>query len=397
MASSEDLFDDEFDEIIINLVPAETVSAICNGTHPALDFVLNEEPKAPKNIKISALQKIKLPKTTEEMISNLKPMWEAAIKQLKEYELYKIGPAQLIEKRMTTLEVLKSMLEKPGQSSCFESISIAIFSILKGMEKFTFASDAKQTLWKEFYRCLASNEYRVLWDPLREIIYVNFDILVFNLSLKLMEIFLNENIITDSRVKDTSLEISKMDVREQNIIKYVAGFIPFVLKKRYEHSENESSQRFHKVLSSWSDCKNDSKSFLLKDKWINLVDRGGLVNVNDSCFLFFRSVEKCVRGIFNVEYLRLYDGENLKHLILKNVLESTQVINNWDIALGENEMPPNEKETLLKTVAQYWIDMRGRAFMRAWVDDLRAQREKDISHKGEHSLRKQLNTSKKSN
>ena len=80
------LYEDEFNEIIINF------SAICSGTDPALDFVLNEEPKAPENIKICLLQKIKLTKTTEEMFSNFKPIWEAAINQLKEDGLYNIGP-----------------------------------------------------------------------------------------------------------------------------------------------------------------------------------------------------------------------------------------------------------------------------------------------------------------
>ena len=73
----------------------------------------------------------------------------------------------------------------------------------------------------------------------------------------------------------------------RTIIKYVAEFIPFNHEKRYKHSEYESIQRFHKVLLSWSDYKNDSKSFLLKDKWINLVDRGGLINVNDTVVFYF--------------------------------------------------------------------------------------------------------------
>ena len=76
MASHEDLYDDEFEEIIISFVPTETVAAICNGTHSALEFIHNKE-----------LLKIKLAKTTEEMISICKPMWENAIDQLKEDKL----------------------------------------------------------------------------------------------------------------------------------------------------------------------------------------------------------------------------------------------------------------------------------------------------------------------
>ena len=77
------------------------------------------------------------------------------------------------------------------------------------------------------------------------------------------------------------------------------------------------------TLLHWSKKENDSKSFEAKDKWINIINRGRLVDVNDNCFLFFRAVEYCVRDLFNTSYLKHYNGENLKTVLMKAVLEST--------------------------------------------------------------------------
>ena len=54
---------------------------------------------------------------------------------------------------------------------------------------------------------------------------------------------------------------------------------------------------------------------------------------------------------------------------MKAVLESTHVINRSDFSIGENDLSSIEMEELLKIVTAYWIDIRGRAFIKAWVDE----------------------------
>ena len=62
-------------------------------------------------------------------------------------------------------------------------------------------------------------------------------------------------------------------------------------------------------------------------------------------------MEYRVRSILNVQYLRCYAGENLKIVMLKNILNSRHVLNNWDIAVGDTELESKEKEKLLKLIA----------------------------------------------
>ena len=394
MADCEEFYDDNLDEIIISFIPSEMVTKISKGVHPALNFIRNEEPEIEEKASSSAtIGKIQLLKPREDTLTACFEFWKAALKSVQEDEIYKIGPESIINKRKSTIDRFFKVLSEENLP-CFGEILLKLYSVLKQIENSSFLSDGKQKLWKNFYACLSSDDYKFHWAPLLDIAVVdNFDLLCFKLSDKLMEILVaDNNLLNNDTMVTNDIDVSKMDEREQNAVKYVAGFIPFVLLKRYQGSINESAKKYSTVLSSWCTRENDSKSFIFKDKWINMVDRGGLVNVNDNCFLFFRAVEYCVKGVFNVEYLKKYNGENLKSVILETVFKSTQVLNCWDVAVGEIEMTPEEKENLMKIVAQYWINIRGRAFIRAWVDELRGYN-KDVSKKGEHSLRKQLNTS----
>ena len=192
-----------------------------------------------------------------------------------------------------------------------------------------------------------------------------------------------------------SYDNEKLDDRENNILKYVAGFVAFSLKKRFTRNPNALNKNLCKSLENWSVKQFESKCFEFKDRWIDLVNRGGLVDVNNKCFLFFRSVEYAVRRVFNVDILTNYAGENLKELITKQIFNNKHVIYCWDRLNENSKMEKEEKERLFKDVISYWISIRGRAFVRAWVDGMRKDYKDKVSKKGEHSHRKELNASSK--
>uniref|UniRef100_A0A7M5X5K7 Uncharacterized protein n=1 Tax=Clytia hemisphaerica TaxID=252671 RepID=A0A7M5X5K7_9CNID len=180
-----------------------------------------------------------------------------------------------------------------------------------------------------------------------------------------------------------------MDDREQNIVNYVAGFIAHSAKKYYKRKGSEGEQ-FIAAIKTWSTGKK-AKCFEFKNKWIDLRDRGGLVHVSDNCFLFFRAIEYSVRDVFNPVTLNNYAGENLKELIKERIFKRKYVIYRWDELMKGDELDSIEKESLFKLVVVRWIDIRGKAFVRAWVDGLRQKYKDKVSDKGEHSHRKQLN------
>ena len=47
-------------------------------------------------------------------------------------------------------------------------------------------------------------------------------------------------------------------------------------------------------------------------KWAELVNKGGLIEVNNNLFIFIRRTETYVQQIFNLELLKNYEGEELR-------------------------------------------------------------------------------------
>ena len=47
-------------------------------------------------------------------------------------------------------------------------------------------------------------------------------------------------------------------------------------------------------------------------KWAELVNKGGLIEVNNNFFIFIRRTETYVQQILNLEPLKNYEGEELR-------------------------------------------------------------------------------------
>ena len=47
-------------------------------------------------------------------------------------------------------------------------------------------------------------------------------------------------------------------------------------------------------------------------KWAELVNKGGLIEVNNNLFIFIRRTETYVQQILNLELLKNYEGEELR-------------------------------------------------------------------------------------
>ena len=61
-------------------------------------------------------------------------------------------------------------------------------------------------------------------------------------------------------------------------------------------------------------------------KWTELVNRGGLIKVNDNLLIFVRRTEIYVHKILNLELLKNYRGEDLREVIRKKIMESGIVV-----------------------------------------------------------------------
>lgn len=74
----------------------------------------------------------------------------------------------------------------------------------------------------------------------------------------------------------TSFDVPALTADEENVIRYVAGFVSFKLLKRYEKSSSEDAVVFVECLPSLAVDGDESSLLEYTMKWTRLVNRGGL-------------------------------------------------------------------------------------------------------------------------
>ena len=184
----------------------------------------------------------------------------------------------------------------------------------------------------------------------------------------------HDNIVTDAITQ-----------KEQSIIRYVAGFVAYKLRKFYsKFPANRTAQHIVAIINDWKISKGGDVSNFLQytTKWIDLVDRGGLYHVNDAVFCFFRQLEEKSRPYINTGYINQHHTVNLKEVLKSVLLDSPPIRVSWNNITRDFV----EREILLRKVVDIFINIRIRAFVKA----LCYQNRQRLSKKRAKSLRSAL-------
>ena len=110
---------------------------------------------------------------------------------------------------------------------------------------------------------------------------------------------------TDALMVATSRSIvvpvaASLNAEEENVLRYVSGYIALNLMRKYQKEDSEKAIQFVECLSNMAVVGDESSFYNYTKEWIGLVDhgwRGGLFNVNDCTYTFFKSVEIETRPI----------------------------------------------------------------------------------------------------
>ena len=98
-----------------------------------------------------------------------------------------------------------------------------------------------------------------------------------------------ERVVTQqATVEPSEVEVPPLSENEANVLRYAAGYVPFVLKKKLSNRPE-----FIKFLSTLAVEGEQSDYLGYTRRWVDLVDRGGLFRVNDQLYTFF--VDPCIR------------------------------------------------------------------------------------------------------
>ena len=191
---------------------------------------------------------------------------------------------------------------------------------------------------------------------------------------------------------------------EEKVLRYVAGFIPFSLKKKYYSRRDTNVGRVVlDLVSSWTssdlkDSRGESVSTLYEYSlsWTEKINRGGLMVVNEIFFVFIRRVESVARTIINRDLMINYKGEDLRDIILNKFLKSAFIDQSW-CAMVRHVDCQELKNILKMAILKKWINIRVRSFVNAWLQIVKRRSNitgKKISDKSEPSLRKTLHVSR---
>ena len=238
-------------------------------------------------------------------------------------------------------------------------------------------ANEKEKMWKSIH-ALSTDKSPDNWKELMKKTSFDLDSSTFSSLYHFVLMKIVENILIYENEKSKKVssneEVVTMSEDEQQIVRYVAGYILFSLTRKWKKiSENKKgnivASTVLKFLESvkMTSVELQANSFLdFTNKWLELVNRGGLILVNDNFFIFIRRIENNVRKYLNVKFLLSYKGEDLRDLLYNHIQSNVGVNITWD---NLTRFIPNDdlKKELKRQIIEKWIDIRTRSFVKCYV------------------------------
>ena len=81
--------------------------------------------------------------------------------------------------------------------------------------------------------------------------------------------------------------VKQLTADEENILRYVAGYVPFKLMKRFEEQSSRQAAEYVECLSHMSVGGEVTDFSTYTMQWLEQVNRGGLFHVSDEAIFCF--------------------------------------------------------------------------------------------------------------
>lgn len=219
-------------------------------------------------------------------------------------------------------------------------------------------------LWRNFHVLRLSASTKTMWQSCTDIFCLPDDVAaVSDMTLQLLLKRIMQDIIRQLTIVDQSHSPAHIDlsVKECNIVRYIAGYVIFKMKKKFPLH----SVFFDRMVVTTYDYINISSVDEYSRIWVEQVDRGGLYNVSEEFYNLLREVECVCRRYLDV---RVAPSEKLADTICKDTLECPAVIGLW-----HSLSPSDNIMHILKAIIKLWTNIRVHSFTRQWTDALRIQ------------------------
>ena len=181
---------------------------------------------------------------------------------------------------------------------------------------------------------------------------------------------------------------TSMTTEEEYALRYVAGFVCKNLRLRLERpSTTVPSIKKDTAILLLSELSLGDEQENATAAWLNSVDRGGLLHVNDSAYRVFASFEHVIRTHLTFKTADKQHKASREEIV-KSVLESKDVQRNWNDALPVDDAMSS---WLLKELVESYTTIRGYAFASPCMEIYKLSQKWTIQK--QKPLRKKINSS----
>ena len=178
-------------------------------------------------------------------------------------------------------------------------------------------------------------------------------------------------------------ELPTMNAEEENVLRYVSGYVALKLMRLYEKNEGEKATQFVECLSNMAVPGVESTFYEYTKEWITAIDRGGLFHISDSAYHLFRAIEEETRQILPCH---LANPHNSRDALLEEIKENEDVLFYWSI-MSIDIHSPEDADELLKAVIKLWLTIRGYSLTAAMFEEYKKAHHSSSKKK---ALRKDL-------
>jgi len=244
-------------------------------------------------------------------------------------------------------------------------------------------STMRETAFGKMHRILIESDFRMsLSGYLSTLLSLSAKpskTFVMHFFMKLIEC-----ILRSVKLADEDHVVKKLSDEDNQVIFFIAGYLLKRVKnaacRQYRGCENYKHFIPFLEFVQRKNEDNDSSFVAKYQKWLDKIDRGGLLRPCDEFFFMIRQFENICRGL---------GGAPAKHTVTENVFQCPVVLHYWEKLTGN--FGADKKDHLLELLLRTFLNVRGNALANKLKKDY------EIRHKKQLRARKALRQSLKEN
>ena len=228
--------------------------------------------------------------------------------------------------------------------------------------------------WDDFHAALGLQQPDPVWPQTANRLLFNQELLA---SIQ------SDGMLECRQVVASGVDEVNLGADEENIIRYMAGYIPFKLLKFYKKKDSAEAADVVDFLSAMSQPGPEEDFYAYTEAWTKAISRGGIFEVSSDVFSFFRHLDILMRKLLPEHLIR---GTIDKDEVMEAITKDEDLMFQW--AILTCQLLNEGSQSVLKQVLDTWMTIRGHAFARQLIEQYQHDTKKGTRKK--LSLRKEL-------